>query len=343
MKPSSLIFGILIGALCACGLFAYLGQSESGHSLGTAGKPREIKIAHTLPVDHPVHLGIENFSKRLNELSGGKMVCQIFPNGQLGKETAYLEKLQTGSLDIAKTSAAPIASFVPRMKVFSFPYLFRDRAHYWSVLDGSVGRDLLDKLSDRGNGKPSGFRGLCYYDAGSRNFYTVDPVKVPADLQGKVIRVMQDPVAISMMENFGATPKPMASTEIYGALQRGNINGAENNPPTFVAQQHYEVCKNFTMDHHSRIPDVLSISSSLWQRLSEQEQNWVLTAARESSVFQRRLWQQRSDEAVEVMVKEGVTIHRPDAQLFRDVAVGSAKGDASQEVEAIKQSITNHK
>jgi len=339
MKKSSLIFGILCGALLASAIFASLGGLKSESASGGVGQERKVKIAHSLPTDHPVHLGIAHFSERLEALSGGKITCIVFPNGQLGSETEYLEKLQTGSLDVAKTSAAPVASFVPRMKVFSTPYLFRDEEHYWNVLDGELGRELLDKLSDRGEGKPSGFRGLCFFDAGSRNFYSVEPIITPADLKGKIIRVMQDPVAIAMMQKFKAIPNPMAGGEIYGALQRGNINGAENNPPTFVAQAHYEVCKHFTFDHHSRIPDILQISSQLWDSLSDQEKEWFNSAARDASIYQRKLWAEKTQKAIEVMKQKGVTIHNPKVSDFEATINDGSSSSGDSEVDELKAKI----
>ena len=226
MKRSSLIFGILLGAFLASGIFAVILNEQTQNQEHFGSTKRKLKIAHSLPTSHPVHKGVEHFKKRLEELSGGALSCTIYPNEQLGKETEYLEKMQSGSLDIAKTSAASIGGFVPRMKVFSLPYLFRDREHYWATLDGETGQDLLEKLSLRANGKPSGIRGLCYFDAGSRNFYSVEPIKSPADLEGKVIRVMGDPVAIHMVESFNATAKPMGGSEIYGALEKRRHSGS---------------------------------------------------------------------------------------------------------------------
>lgn len=344
MKKSQLILGLLLGALCASGVFAYLGKQQlSSTSAGTSQK-RELKIAHNQTPGHPVHMGIERFAQRLEALSGGQITCTIYHSGQLGDETQYLEKLQTGSIDIAKTSAGPIANFVPRMQVFSLPYLFRDREHYWHALDGEVGQHMLDNLSDRGEGKPSGIKGLCFYDAGSRNFYTKDkPVTTPEDLKGLTIRVMKDPVAIAMMETFGSTPKPMPAGEIYSALQRGNIQGAENNPPTFMKDSHWEVCKHFTFDHHSRIPDVLSISSKLWDKLTEQEKEWIRTAAHESSLHQREIWQEQSDKATEAMIEKGVTIHRPDPSIFQKAAAPSEGQFMVGEVKELAEQIKSVK
>lgn len=339
MKTSSLIFGLLCGALLASAIFASLGGLQTGSSSDTAGKERELKIAHNQPTNHPVHRSIEYFSERIKALSGGKINCVIYSNGQLGSETEYLEKLQTGSLDIAKTSAAPVASFVQRMEIFSTPYLFRDSDHYWSVLDGEIGHELLNNLADRGNGKPSGFRGLCYFDAGSRNFYSVNPITSPASLEGEIIRVMQDPVAIKMMQKFKAVPNPMASGEIYGALQRGNITGAENNPPTFVAQAHFEVCKHFSFDHHSRIPDILHISSLLWDTLSEQEREWFKVASKEASIYQRSLWEEKTNKAIDVMKSKGVNIHYPNVSEFEAFINDSNDSADESEVGILKKRI----
>lgn len=344
MKKTNIILGILIGALVSSVLFAFISRDLLLGGKGdeaASTRARNLKVAHSLPLNHPVHLGIEHFSQRLHALSGGKMQCQIFPSGQLGSETEYLEKLQSGSLDIAKTSAAPLANFVPRMKVFSLPYLFRDRKHYWDVLDGEIGSELLEKLSTRGNGKPSGIRGICYYDAGSRNFYTTKPVTSPSQLQGLNIRVMKDPVAIAMTEALSASPVPMPGGEIYSALQKGDINGAENNPPTFIAQRHFEVCKHFTFDHHSRIPDILNISDKLWEDLSEQEREWVLTAARESSIFQRKLWQKESDLAVEEMKRNGVSVHFPKMEDFQKAIGDSLQSFHQGEVAEYAKRIQN--
>ena len=339
MKKSSLYFGLLLGALIACGVFAVILQQKTTSQNAQSSTIRELKIAHSLPTSHPVHQGVEHFRKRLEELSGGAITCNIFPNNQLGKETEYLEKLQTGSLDIAKTSAAPIGNFVPRMKVLSLPYLFRDREHYWQTLDSEIGQGLLEKLSDRGNGKPSGIRGLCYFDAGSRNFYSMDPVKSPEDLKGKIIRVMGDSISMKMVESFDATPKSMGGGEIYGALEKGVINGAENNPPTFIAQSHYEVCKHFTFDHHSRIPDILNISNSLWDQLSDQEKSWFMTAAKEASQLQRKLWEKDSKAAIEKMKAHGVTIHHPDTKPFEALAGSSSEKELNAEQKQLKKSI----
>ena len=342
MKKSSFIFGILVGALVASVLMALVNRSRSDQVAGIhQGQPQTLKIAHSLQTNHPVHEGILHFQKRLETLSGGSLTCTIYPNGQLGKETEYLEKLQSGNLDLAKTSAAPIGNFIPRMKVFSLPYLFNDRESYWKVLDGKIGIDLLSQLSLRRDGQRSGIRGLCYFDAGSRNFYAKVPIQSAEDLKGRVIRVMNDPVAIDMIKAFKGTPKPMAGGEIYSALEKGVIDGAENNPPTFMASSHYEVCKHFTFDHHSRIPDVLLISEQRWNTLNQQQQSWITTAASEASEVQRALWKKNSQQAIKKMQDAGVTIYHPEIDNFREAIESSSQAPLPEELSRLKADIVN--
>ncbi len=312
MKYSGLTLGFLVGLVAASVLFPMFRPSSEAGGSGVL----RLKVAHTLPVSHPVHEGIEHFAERVAAYSGGSIQFDIFPNGQLGSETQTLEQMQAGSLDAAKVGGATLGSFIPISKIFSLPYLFRDSEHYWEVLEGEIGQALLDELSVAGDGRPSGFRGLTYYDAGSRNFYAPKPILNPDDLIGMKIRVMNDPVAIDTMKALGASPTPISWGELYTALQQGVVDGAENNPPSYVSSRHFEVSKEFSMDHHSRIPDVLIISETTWVTLSEEQKRWIEQAAADSTEFQRAAWEAGVQEALELMSTEGVTVHEVDPGPF---------------------------
>ena len=184
------------------------------------------------------------------------MLVKIFPDGQLGTEREVLELLQIGSVAMTKVSAAVMANFAPEYEVLGVPYLFRDKGHLFQVLEGEVGRQLLLSSSDYW------LRGLCFYDAGSRSFYTKDkPIRRPEDLRGLKIRVMNHQMSVDMVNAMGGSATPMAFGELYTALQQGVVDGAENNPPSLVSSNHYEVCKYYTLDEHSAIPDVLVIGT----------------------------------------------------------------------------------
>jgi tripartite ATP-independent transporter DctP family solute receptor len=270
-------------------------------------------LAHTLPQTHPVHKGILEFQKALNEKSGGKIQIKIFPDGQLGSEREALELLQIGSVAVTKVSAATLSNFVPEYHILGIPYLFKDKQHQYDVLEGEVGKSILEK------GSKFWLRGLCYYDAGSRSFYTSNKaIRKPEDLKGLKIRVMNNQMAINMVEALGGSPTPMAYGELYTAIQQGVVDGAENNPPSFVSSNHYEVSKYYTLDQHSSVPDVLLIGTKFWEKLTAEEKQWVQEAADESSQAEKVFWQNSVEESMATARKAGVEIIIPDKSLFQE-------------------------
>lgn len=274
-------------------------------------KVKAIKLAHGLDVNHSVHKAMVRMGEELVKNSNGKLVLEIYPSQQLGTERECLELLQIGSLDITKVSSGALENFVPRMKVFGIPYLFRDRQHSFDVLDGEIGKELL------ADGEKFWLKGLGYYDAGSRSFYTKDkPVNSPEDLYGLKVRVMESVTAMNMVKNLGGSPTPISWGELYTSLQQGVVDGAENNPPSFYLSRHYEVCKYYSLDEHTVLPDVLMAGTHLWDKLNEEEQAWLQDAADKSIVYQRKLWMDAEKEALEQVQKAGVTIIKPDKSLF---------------------------
>ncbi|WPJ96614.1 TRAP transporter substrate-binding protein [Coraliomargarita algicola] len=307
---STLIAGIFIGALLATSGFAlFLRAQKSG---GGVASQTVLKLGHGLDTAHPVHQSLVFMKERLEELSGGSVTIDIYPSAVLGAEVQSIEQLQNGSLAMTCQSVAALENFIPSMAAFSLPYVFRDSEHYWQVLNGEIGHELMEK------GEAKYLRGLCYYDAGSRNFYTKDkPIRTPDDLTGMKIRVMNSATAIDMVKALGGSPTPIAWGELYSALAQGTVDGAENNVPSFYSNKHYEVCKHFSLDGHTRIPDMLLMSSKVWKQLSPQVQGWVQQVAQESSDYQRELWNQKTKLAMEQAAAEGVHIYEVDTALFQ--------------------------
>lgn len=316
MKPSVSFFvaGFLVGILVATGGYALLLGNRATAPGDPSAMTRTLKLAHGLPPEHPVHQGMVHLQQRVADLSQGRLQIELFPSGQLGSETECLEQVQRGTLAMTKSSTAPLEGFIREMKVFSLPYLFVDDAHAWAVLDGEIGRELLV------SGRSKNLLGLCYYDAGSRSFYTRSRlIRTPADLRGLKIRVQNSPVAMKMVEALGGTPTPIAWGELYSALAQGTVDGAENNPPSYLAEKHCEVAPFFSLDAHTRVPDILLINAAVWDGLSALEQGWLAQAAAESSHYQRRLWQEQSAAALrEAVERYGVQVVEPDQQLFMD-------------------------
>jgi len=306
---SFFISGLLLGLLAATAGFALVIRHRN--LSGARGGQIVLKLGHSLDQNHPVHAAMVYMSRRLKEKSGGTVDLQIFPNGQLGTETECIEQLQRGALAMTKTSAAPMESFIPEMAVFGVPYVFRDGAHCWRVLEGDIGQQLL------ASGQRVGLHGLCYYDAGSRSFYTIDrPVLAPDDLKGLKIRVQKSKTAMDMVEALGGSPTPIPWGELYTALQQRMVDGAENNLPSFYGNRHFEVCKQFSLDEHTIVPDILMISQRVWRDLPPHVQLWLQEAADESSDFQRRLWVEETEKALNAVRQQGVTVHQPDKAPF---------------------------
>ncbi len=283
-------------------------------SCGVKEDHKTLKLAHSLPTDHPVHKAMEFMAERCKELSGGKLQMAIYSSGQLGSEQQCVELLQIGSLAITKVSAAVMESFTDDYKVLGLPYLFRDKEHAFKVLDGEIGKKLLLSTENKW------IRGLCFYDAGSRSFYTIDrPIEKPADLKGLKIRVMKSKTAMDMVSALGGSPTPISWGELYTALQSGVVDGAENNSPSFYTSHHYEVCKHYSLDEHTTVPDVLIISQHIWEKLSSEEQGWLQQAASESVKVERKLWAESVKKSLEEVQKAGVKIYHPDKAPFREM------------------------
>ncbi|WP_229796817.1 TRAP transporter substrate-binding protein [Algibacter mikhailovii] len=298
MKNKIMLLVILLTSFMSC-------KKEDGTKM--------LYLGHTLPQTHPVHKGILEFQKALELKSKGTLKVKIFPDAQLGSEREVLELLQIGSVAATKVSAATLSNFVPEYHILGIPYLFRDKNHQFDVLEGEIGKSILEK------GSKFWLRGLCYYDAGSRSFYTSNKaIRTPDDLKGLKIRVMNNQMAINMVNSMGGSATPLAYGELYTAIQQGVVDGAENNPPSFVSSNHYEISKYYTIDQHSSVPDVLLIGTKYWDNLTEEEKVWVQEAADESAQAQKKFWSDSVDESMKIAKEAGVEIIIPDKSLFAE-------------------------
>ena len=300
---------------------------------------RIIRLGHGLDVSHSVHQAMVKADGYLNELSGGEMRIQIYPNQQLGSERECLELLQIGSLDMAKVSGAVMENFAPKLKIFGLPFLFENKEHLFKVLDGPIGKELLSE------GEDFWLKGIGYYDSGSRSFYTREqPVENPKDLEGLKIRVQESASAFEMVKQLGASPTPISWGELYTAIQQGVIDGAENNPPSFYLSRHYEVCKYYIVDEHTMIPDILLVSTHLWNRMSLQEQQWLQKAIDLSVPYQRELWIKSENESLKAVIDAGVVVSYPEKVAFQEATLPmfeSFKQDP--EIEELIERIQNEK
>lgn len=295
-----------------------------------------VKLGHGMDVSHPVHRAMVFMAERVAETSDGRMRVDIYPSEQLGTERQGLELLQIGSLDMTKVSSSVMESFSPLYKVFGLPYVFEDDAHRFTVLEGEIGRRIL--LSS----ESAWLRGITYYDAGSRSFYTKDrPIRTPEDLEGLKIRTQESPVAIEMVNQLGGSATPISFGELYTALQQGVVDGAENNPPSFYTTRHYELCGYYSLDRHTAPPDVLLVSTHLWERLTPQERAWLQEAAEASAEYQKELWAEATEEAMQAVQDAGVEVIELEPGAFAEAVepLYERYRDEQPEVYAVLQEI----
>lgn len=274
-----------------------------------------IRFAHTHHIAHPVHDAVLRFQQELAERSDGGMRLLIYPNEVLGTERECVELIQLGALDMTKISSAVLEVFQEEYKTFGLPFLFSSGEHMWNVLEGEIGEEILHSGRDRN------LLGVGFYDAGARSFYTTDTrITHPDDLAGLQIRVQQSEMAIRTVSALGARPTPVSWGELYSALQQGIVDGAENNPPSFVSSNHYLVSNYFTVDEHFRLPDVIVLQTDVYERLSEDQREIFREALAASIQYQREIWEEAEERAFETVNEAGVEViflDREEAESFR--------------------------
>lgn len=308
------IVALLLVAVLAIGLAACGSKDvNNGSEAGKSEKPVQLKLAHNLNEKHTVHLALAEFAKLVEEKSNGGVKVQIYPNGQLGSESQVLEQLQAGAVAMTKVSAAALTTYSEGYNAFTLPYVFADEDHYFKSMKSDAVENLYNSTADKG------FLGLTFYNSGARSFYTVNkPILTPEDLKGVKIRVMGFQSQTDMVEAIGGTPVGMPYGEVYTSLQSGVIDGAESNETALTNGKHGEVAKHFSYDEHTRIPDILVISSKVWESLNTEQQNLVKEAAEESTQYHRPLWTKAIEEAKKEAIEQmNVEFHKVDKAPFR--------------------------
>ncbi|MFM2476504.1 TRAP transporter substrate-binding protein [Celerinatantimonas sp. MCCC 1A17872] len=265
---------------------ALIGLSTSSYAI-------TLKLSHNQNRTHPVHKAMLYMAKEAAKYSDGDLKIRVYPNAQLGTQRESLELVQNGALAMAKSNAAELESFDKEYKAFSMPYLFKNREQFYKVLQSEIGQQILQ------SSKAQGFIGLTYYDAGSRSFYAKKPINSPADLKGMKIRVQPSPTAVRMIQLLGGNPTPLAFGELYTALQQGVVDAAENNVTALTISRHGEVAKYYSMDQHAMIPDVLVISTKVWNKLPPKDQKALKKAADESMLKMKDLWAKEAQKAID--------------------------------------------
>lgn len=307
----------MLTTLGACGRKTETPAASSGASAASSGStaapanaPEHVfRYAENQPQDYPTTQGAYKFAELVEEKTNGRIKIEVYHGAQLGDEKSVIEQLQFGAIDFTRVSLSPLAEFSDSLNVLQLPYLYRDDAHMWTVLDGGIGAEFLASIES------AGLVGLSWYGAGSRNFYNSKrEIKTLEDLKGLNIRVQESGLMMGMVEALGANPTPMAYGEVYSGLQTGTIDGAENNWPSYESTSHYEVAKYFVLDEHTRVPEMQMMSKMTMEKLSPEDMAIIRECALESAKFERKAWAEREEASEEKVRAAGAVITELSAE-----------------------------
>ncbi|HEX6705645.1 MAG TPA: TRAP transporter substrate-binding protein [Albitalea sp.] len=271
------------------------------------------KAADVHPLGYPTVEAIQRMGKKLEQQTNGRISIQMYPSMQLGGEKEMIEQAQVGALQIARISVGAMGPVVDELNVFNMPFIFRDEAHMRKVIDGPIGQELLEKISASPQTR---LVALGWMDAGTRNVYSNKPVTKPADLKGMKVRMMGNPIFVETMNAMGGNGVAMGFNELYSAMQTGVVDGAENNEPTVLAQNHYQVAKVYSLTGHLIIPEIFVFSKRTWDTLTPADQALVKKVSREAQIEQRQLWDEKTSKATDELKAKGVQFVPADKTAF---------------------------
>ena len=318
------------------------GETDQDKTLKEAsGETKVLKLASDQGVDYPTMVALQSFADEVNEKTDGRITITLYPSAQLGDENAYLQQLQFGAVDFAKSSVASLAQFCDDLNVLSLPYLFDSTDHMFKCLDGELGEELFTSLES------ANIVGLGFANNGSRCFFTKNQVKTADDLKNMKLRVQSSPLMLGLVECLGGFPQAIASTEVYSALQTGTVDGAENNINIYANESYYEQAPYFIKDNHNIQPEIIVVSKQTWDGLSGEDQAIIREAIDNAMEYQKELWMEREHESEEKLLEAGVTIYEPTTEelekfrekcqpIYEDAELGKPYEEFVSKVRAIK-------
>ena len=270
--------------------------------------------AHTTPPDHPYTLGMMRYAQLVKERTNGRVAIQVHHSRELGDERQVVEGLQLGTIHLTVTSTGPLGGFVPEMNVVDLPFLFRNPEHAYRVLDGEIGRELLNRFD------LIGIKGLAFWENGFRHITSAKkPIREPGDLKNLKIRVMENKVHQAAFRQLGADATPMAWGEVFTSLQQGLLDAQENPIPIIYTFKLNEVQKYLSLTAHVYSPAPVLMSKKTWDKLPPEIQKVMLDTAREIARYERGLiGEQEQKELGELKARGMTVIENPDRAAFRE-------------------------
>ncbi len=242
-----------------------------------------LKFSHVVSPDTPKGKAADYFAKRLEQLSGGRIDVQVYPNAQLYGDKAVLKALMLNSVQMACPSFSKFGRFVPQLALFDLPFLFKDMKHVHMVQDSAVGQKLKDMVTAKG------YVALDFWDNGFKQLTSSKKALLwPKDAKGQKFRIMSSKVLEAQFKVVGANPQMMPFSEVYTALQQGVIDGEENTISNIYTKKFYEVQKYMTISNHGYLGYLVVMSKTFWNSLPADLQKDVKIAMKEATAKERQ-------------------------------------------------------
>lgn len=291
------------------------GGDASAPAPANSGEKITIRIGHSDTTANLIHISLEHFADAVKERTNGQVEVQIFAAEQLGSNAEMIEMVEMGSLDAMMLPSGQQANYCPKFKALSLPFLFSDYEHVYKVLDGEIGQELLDGLSDHNMIQ------LAYWENGLRQFTNNKrAINAPEDMNGLKFRTPEDAMTVAIFAAYGASASPFAFSELYLALQQGTFDGQENPVANIHANNFQNVQKYLTMVNYQYQPKDMIFSLTTWNKLPADIQQVLLDAAKEFGAEHRQAIVDSEATMLAELEAAGMEIGYPDTAPFIEQA-----------------------
>lgn len=322
----------LMVCLAVFGFSLFANGSQESAASSAEKKSYVLKYAELNPNGHIMDLAGDHFAELVAQKSGGRIKIEVYPAGQLGDEKTMYQTLQMGggAIDICRGNTNSLGDFgMKKLTLFGLPFIFRDRAHLWNVLNSPLGQEFLAEPQDIN----SGFVGLFYLDEGARNFFTKKDVVINsiADFKGLKLRVPTTALMTETVGALGVQSTPISFSELYSALQTGTVDGAEQPHSGYYSNKFYEVAPNYILTGHTYSPSIVIMSASVWDKLDAEAQAIIKEASKETAEWNRQSIEALDNELLQKIKAAGANVievkdKTPYINATKDVVKKYAKG-----------------
>lgn len=274
-----------------------------------------LRFGYEAPRSDTQHIAAKKFDELLKEKTKGELKLTLFPDSTLGNAQTMISSVRGGTIDIEMSGSPNFSGLVSNLNVIDIPFIFRNKAHAYRVLDGEIGQGLLKELENKG------LKGLAFWEVGFRAITNSQhPVKTPEDVKGLKIRTNQNPMYVKAFQLLGANPVPMPLSELYTALETRAVDAQEHPIGIVWSSKLYEVQKYLSLTNHGYTPLLVVMNKNKFDSLTPAVQQAILDAAKEAGIYQRQLNAQKEQETLDNMRKAGVEIiEQVDMKPFRDI------------------------